>query len=185
MQKHYLEIKKRYDDFYRELLGKGKLPMKDTGKGFWNAAISDEVFAAFRKAGLHKFRNFIDLGSGDGKIVMIASLFVPRATGVEIDPWLVQKSIQLQKELSHIPGISKARFIQKDFHEHHIGDYDVVFLNPDVPMYRGMEAKLLKELNGKLILHGHHFHPSNLKLEKDLDILGTRVSVYGKERKIL
>jgi hypothetical protein len=47
-------------------------------------------------------------------------------------------------------------------------------------MHRGVENKLLNELNGKLILYGHHFHPEQLKKEKDFVINGTLITVYSK-----
>jgi len=162
----FRKIKEEYDDYYKEMLGKGQLPMKSTKLGFWNAAISDEVYDAFKKLNLQKFNSFIDLGSGDGKITMIASLFCKEAEGVEIDDALHEKAIEMKERL----GIRNVRFHHNDFHEHTIKDYDVVFINPDKPMERGMEKKLLRELKGKLILYGHHFHPISMKKEKSFII---------------
>ncbi len=174
----YKVIKEEYENFYREFLINGKLPMYSTRLGFWNAAISDEVYEAFKKLELQKYRRFIDLGSGDGKVVLIASLFCEEAHGVEIDEKLFDKSIEMQKRLF----IRNVRFTNKDFLEHPIHDYDIIFLNPDKPLYRGIEKKLLRELNGKLILYGHHFHPKELKLEKSFLVNNTLVSLYSKKR---
>src|SRR3989338_7922035 len=93
------QIRKEYDNFYRELLRKGKLPMWSTEKGFWNAAIADEVYEAFKKIKLNQFRNFLDIGSGDGKVVLIASLFCQNAEGIEIDEFLHNKAIDMQRKL--------------------------------------------------------------------------------------
>jgi hypothetical protein len=86
------QIKKEYDDFYRRLLRSGKLPMRSTEKGFWNASISDEVYETFKRIGLQKFKSFLDIGSGDGKVVLIASLFCRTAEGIEIDNFLHNKA---------------------------------------------------------------------------------------------
>ena len=161
MNNRFSEIKKEYDDFYNGLLRQGKLPLWNTGKGFWGHAIAEEIFEAFKKLKLNKFKSFIDLGSGDGKVVLIASLFCKRAVGIEIDNELHRKALEIQNKLL----IPNAIFYNNDFFAHSISEFDAVFTYPDQPMERGLEEKLLNELNGKLIHYGHHFHPSQLKKE--------------------
>ncbi|MBU0628373.1 MAG: hypothetical protein KKC75_04230 [Nanoarchaeota archaeon] len=175
--KKFKEIKQEYDGFYRELMKKGKLPMRSTELGFWNAAISSEVYEAFKKLSLKKYKSFIDLGSGDGKITLIASLFCREAHGVEIDNELHDKAIETATKLN----IQNTFFHNKDLYDHHIGRHDIVFVNPDRPMERGMEKKLLNELNGKLILYGHHFHPTGLKKEKEMLVNNTLITLYSKK----
>ena len=170
------QIKKGYDDFYRGLLQKGKLPMRSTEKGFWNAAISDEIYAAFRRIKLGKFRSFLDVGSGDGKVVLIASLFCKNAEGIEIDNFLHNKAVEMKNKFR----INNAVFHNKDFFRHDFSKYDVLFLSPDAPLERGLENKFLKELNGKLIHYGHHFHPKFLKKENSFLVSGNLVSLYSK-----
>jgi len=175
MIEEFNSIKEEYKNFYSTFLKQGKLPMKDTGVGFWGAAPTDDVFEAFNKLKLDKFSNFLDLGSGDGKITLIASLFCKKATGVEYDPILVGKSVEMGEKLK-----LNAKFIHNDFHNYDISKHDVVFLNPDQPLHRGVEDKLLKELKGHLILFGNHFHPTNLKKKQSLMINGTLVTLYTK-----
>ena len=170
-------IKQEYDNFYNSLLRRGKLPLWSTELGFWNAAISNEVYDAFKKLNLQKFKKFIDLGSGDGKITLIASLFCKQAEGIEIDEKLFEKSLEMKKKLN----IKNAVFHNNDFLDHSIKDYDVIFINPDKPMERGTEKKLLDGLNGKLILYGHHFHPKILKKEDSFSVDNTLVTVYSRE----
>ena len=172
------QIKKEYDDFYRELMRRGRLPMRSTKNGFWNAAIADEVYEAFKKIKLKSFKNFLDTGSGDGKVVLIASLFCKNAEGVEIDNFLHNKALQIQKKFR----ISNAKFHNKDFFEHDFSKYDILFLSPDTPLERGIENKLLKEMKGKLIHYGHHFHPRFLKKEKSFLIDGNLVSIYARQK---
>ena len=174
--KKFALIKNEYDGFYRSLLAKGRLPMWSTEKGFWNASVSDEVYEAFKRLNLRKFRTFLDLGSGDGKVVLIASLFCRKAEGIEIDDFLHFKAIDMQSKL----GRSNVAFHNKDFFEHDFSKYDVLFSAPDSRLERGLEDKLLKEMKGKLIHYGHHFHPKNLKKKESFLVNGTLVSLYSK-----
>ncbi len=172
----FAQIKKEYDSFYRELLSKGKLPLKSTGKGFFGGVIADEIYEAFKKINLHKHKTFVDLGSGDGKVVLTAALFCKRAVGIEIDNELYLKSLEMQRKLN----IPNAIFFNNDFYEHSIAGFDIVFLYPDKPMYRGMEKKLLNELTGKLLHYGHHFHPQNFRAQDQFLVNGNLFTVYTR-----
>ncbi|MBI2651286.1 hypothetical protein HYX01_02350 [Candidatus Woesearchaeota archaeon] len=152
------------------------MPLWDTGRGFWGHAIADEIYEAFKKINLHRHKSFIDLGSGDGKVVLTAALFCKRSVGIEIDNGLFKKSLEMQKKLN----IPNALFFNSDFYQHSISEFDAVFVYPDAPMHRGLEKKLLNELNGKLIHYGHHFHPQSLKVEDNFLVNGTLVTVYTK-----
>ncbi len=177
MQEKFEEIKEAYNELQKDMLKEGKLPLKDTGVGFWGGAIADEVFETFKRIRLQKFRNFIDLGSGDGRVVLIASLFGVKAAGIEVDDELFKRSLEMQRKLN----MPNAVFYNNDFFEHNFSGHDLLFCNPDQPMEKGLEKKLLNEMNGKLILYGHHFHPKNLKKEENFTLNGTLVTVYGKE----
>ena len=172
----FIQIKREYDDFYRSLLRQGKLPMWTTSKGFWNASISDEVYAAFKKVRLRRFKQFLDIGSGDGKVVLMASLFCESAEGIEIDNFLHDKANDIQKKI----GITNATFHNKDFFEHDFSQLDMLFLSPDAPLERGLENKLQKEMKGKLIHFGHYFHPRLLEKEDSFVANGTLVTVYSR-----
>src|SRR3989338_3270616 len=129
------QIKGEYDGFYNGLLMQGKLPLWSTGKGFWGGVIADEVYEAFKRIGLHRHKSFIDLGSGDGKAVLIAALFCKRAVGIELDNNLFGKSMEIQRKLR----IPNAIFYKSNFYDHPISELDVVFTYPDAPMHRGLE----------------------------------------------
>ena len=171
----FQQIKKEYDGFYASFLKSGKLPMFDTGAGFWDASIDHEVYESFKRLRMHRFKNFLDIGSGDGAVVLIASLFGVNAHGIEIDRRLVQKALEVSSKLK-----LNAKFFHGDFMEHDFSKYDILFINPDKPMEHGLEEKLLREMKGKLILYGHHFHPNNLKAEEVFRVNDTVVTVYSK-----
>ena len=166
-------IKREYEEYYRNMLRQGQLPVKDTGIGFWGPSITEEIFEVFKKLKLHKYESFIDLGAGDGKVVLIASLFCKKTVGIEFDPILLGKALEIKEKLK-----LNATFYHGDYFYHNISKYDIVFCYPDKPMYRGLEEKLLRELRGKFIHYGHHFYPSQLKKIKSFLINNTPISIY-------
>ena len=174
---NFQKVKDAYDSYYKELLGQGKFPVKDTKIGFWGAAVTDEVQEALRKSGLRQSHRFIDLGSGDGKVTLLASLMCKEAHGVEYAEELHRKSQAMAKSL----GVSNSKFFNYDFHDHALGDYDTIFINPDKPMSRGTEKKIVSELNGNLVVYGHHFHPSSLTKVKDFMVDSSLVTVFAKK----
>ena len=95
---------------------------------------------------------------------------------MQLLPKLHEKALEVQKKMN----INNVNFHHNDFHNHSIKGYDVVFINPDTPMERGIEKKMLNELNGKLIVHSNHFHPVNLKKESSFRIENTLIGVYSK-----
>jgi 16S rRNA A1518/A1519 N6-dimethyltransferase RsmA/KsgA/DIM1 with predicted DNA glycosylase/AP lyase activity len=128
------------------------------------------------KINLQKFKNFIDIGSGDGKVVLIASLFEIDAVGIEFDKKLIDVGIKIQKKL----GL-KAKFIQGDFLKHDLSEYDFIFINPDKSFEFGLEEKLLNEMHpkAKLFVYNNIFLPIKLKKGKtywfgEIPIIGYR-----------
>lgn len=176
MEEKFNEINEEYSKDMKEMLIKGELPLKDTGIGFWGGSVLTEVFELFKRLNLSEKRSLVDLGSGDGRVVLAASLFGVNATGVEIDEELHNKAREKQFRL----GIPNAVFYNDDFLDHGLSAYDYLYCSPDKPISRELESKLHKEMAGKLIVQGHHFHPQNLNKEKSYTINGTLFTVYGK-----
>ncbi|MFC1691671.1 class I SAM-dependent methyltransferase [Nanoarchaeota archaeon] len=176
MQTKYIKLKQEYDNYSNELLSKGKLAFRSTSKGLWGPSISDEIFELFQKMNLHKHSHLLDLGSGDGRVAHIASLFT-KSTGIEIDDELHDKANEIKEKHKLNSNLIKA-----DFYHHNISDYDVVFINPDTPFYRGLEDKMKKELNGKLIVYDATFRPTSMKLMEEFTINGTKISVFENKR---
>ena len=174
--KTFHKIKEEYDAFYKSFLKKGKIPCYDTEVGIWGVSVSNNIYEFFKKIKLGKYKNFLDLGSGDGKVVLIASLFT-KATGIEYDKKLVKKSIEIKDKL----GL-KCDFIQGDFLDSgfDFGKYDIIFINPDKGFHKGTEDKLLKEMKGKLFVYNFVFQPRFLKKGKTYWFDQTPVCVYTK-----
>lgn len=172
MQEKFNQLKKEYEKYQLNLIKKKKL-MRQTSLGYYGSASADAVFSFFRKIGLAKKKSFIDLGSGDGKIVLIASLFT-KATGIEIDRELINTSERMKNKL----GI-KVDFIQGDYLDSDLSKYDILFLNPDNPLYE-LEKKLRKEMKktARLVILGNLYRPLNMELEKNVIIEGTSFNIY-------
>ena len=156
-------LKQKYEEFYSLFYAKGSIPMGDTEKGIWGAAITNHIFEFFQQINLKKYKSFIDLGSGDGKVVLIASLFGVKATGIEFDKDLIENSIKIRDEL----GLD-AEFLQEDFLKHDLSKYDIIFINPDKGFEYKLENKLLKEIKpkAKLFVYNNLFLPNLLKKRK-------------------
>ena len=96
-----------------------------------------------------------DLGSGDGRIVVIAAQkYGARGVGVELDPKLIELSRQVARE-AHVSDL--VTFIQGDLFEADISAATVVtlFLSPSVNAE--LEPKLKKELRPGTRIVSHQF----------------------------
>ncbi|MEM4268464.1 MAG: hypothetical protein QXK37_06580 [Candidatus Woesearchaeota archaeon] len=180
-EKHFHIINAKYNSFQRFLLKNGMFPHKETSLGFWGVTPTREVFEFFSQIRLQEHSKFLDLGSGDGRVVLIASLFGVEAHGLEIDPWLINVSLHIRRELD-LPYFARTKFLEKNFLEHPLHEYDVLYTSPDKPFYReDFETKLLNEINpnGNLIVHGWEFHPRFLKKIEEHIINGEKFSIYS------
>jgi len=149
--------------------------MGDTSKGFWGASITEHIYEFFKKIKLQNYKNFLDLGSGDGKVVLIASLFGVKATGIEIDKDLIKTSKKIRDKLK-----LKAGFIHGDFLKHNISKYDIIFVNPDKGFEHGLEDKLIKDMNQKtkLLVYNQIFLPRFMKKGKTFWFDQVPVTIY-------
>lgn len=174
------KIKAEYDDYYKSFLKQGKIPVWDTKVGIFGASVSDFVYEFFKKIKLSGYKNFLDLGSGDGKVVLIASLFT-KSTGIEFDKELVDKSNEIKEKIGLKADFGlKTEFICGDFLKQDLGKYDFIFINPDKGFDKGLEEKLLKEMKGKLFVYNFVFAPRLLKKGKTYWFGQTPITVYTK-----
>ena len=102
-----------------------------------------DVQAALTLAKVGRDDRLIDLGSGDGRIVIAAAQRGAEALGIELDPSLVMKARRAAKEA----GVEKrARFLEGDLFAHNLSGATVVtlYLFPDANL--ALRPKLLEEL---------------------------------------
>jgi hypothetical protein len=180
MMEHFNRIKTRYDDFVRFLLWNNILPARDTGIGYWGTTPLLELRELFTRLSPQGYKRMIDLGSGDGRVVLLASLFGIEAHGIEFDPWLVNSSLFIRRKLD-LPSFEQTKFREGNFMHHDISGYDLVYTSPDKPFNRNsFEDKLLRELSGDLIVHGWEFHPTSLKEKETHIINGEKFVIYSR-----
>jgi len=174
LQEWNTALKTAYDNYYKSLFKIGKLPLRSTKLGFWGPAVHEELWDLFiGYLNLYSARSFIDLGSGDGKVVLLASLFTD-AHGIEGDEQLHSVA---QKMAQHFK--LPATFSCGDYMYHDLSKYDVIFLHPDKPN-PALEKKLIKEMKGKLVVYGYEFHPTSLKQIRSFKVGGTPIGIYTK-----
>jgi len=125
-------------------------------------------------AKIKKDQKVVDLGSGDGKIVIAMAKIGARAYGYEVNPFLVWWSRQKIKR-SNLEG--KAIIYWKDFFLDDLSDYQVVTLYGIGTMMTRLEKKLASELpvGAKIISNYFQFPNWKPSLEKD------KVLVYFKK----
>ena len=171
-------ISEKYQKYYyKEFYSKGKGTVFDTEVGIWGPAGTQDAYDLFVKLKLQNYKHFLDLGSGDGKIVLVASLFT-KSTRIEFDKKLNDLGIKIRDELK-----LKAELIQGDFLKLDLSKYDFIFINPDKGFENKLEEKLLKEMNPKarLIVYNNIFLPRFLKKGKTYWFEGIPVISYTKK----
>ncbi|RLE39291.1 hypothetical protein DRJ17_01060 [Candidatus Woesearchaeota archaeon] len=155
----------------KTLLMQGKHLIGETEAGFFGISVLSDLLDVFKNINLSRFESFADLGSGDGRVVILASVFT-KAVGFELDNKLINLAKKNKKALR-----SKAKFIRTDFTKIDLSVFDVLFINPDKPFYRGLENKLLQEFKGVLIVANPVFLPS-FKEKQLFDYPGNPVFIY-------
>lgn len=106
----------------RKLFGKG------TQEGSWLQSRIDRLFEIMELLNLPKGKKFIDLGSGDGRAVIIASIFGLNATGYEADNELFLFGLDMERKILGSNG--SVDFRNRDFLKDpnlNIKEYDVIF----------------------------------------------------------
>ncbi len=100
-----------------------------------------------------------DLGSGDGRIVILAAQkYGARGVGVELDPQLVALSRQVAREGDVSDRVT---FIEGDLFTTDISAATVVMLYLSASVNRQLEPKLRRELRPGTRIVSHQFHIGN------------------------
>lgn len=111
----------------------------------------------FDLANLQPGDHLMDLGSGDGRIVLLAAKRGVRATGIEINPILVAmsrlKATLLQRKT--------AVFTRQDLWKTNLGDVDVLTLFFIKPFMEELQTKILKEMKPGSRVVSHIFTFTN------------------------
>jgi len=111
----------------------------------------------------------VDLGSGDGRIVIAAARRGARATGYEINPSLVRRA-RRAAERAGVNG--RARFVRKNFHKADFAAYDVVTIYGVTSIMRKLEGRLQSDLHqgARVVSHAFTFPHWQGRSEGDLHV---------------
>lgn len=118
----------------------------------------------------------IDLGSGDGRILITAAKnHGARGFGVDLDPQLVRESVENAK----IAGVGgRVQFYQRDLLETRLGDASVItlYLLPDVNLK--LRSRMLKELKPGARVVAHDFDMGEWKPDIRASVRGTSSQIF-------
>ena len=117
-------------------------------------------------AGITKGMRVVDLGSGDGSIVIGAARFGAIATGIEMNPFLVPYSRWRARRAC---VQDRTAFIRSDIMNYSLCDTDVVFVYLLPGLLSRMRAKLIMELKpgSRVISNGFPIQDWTPVKEKD------------------
>ena len=122
-----------------------------TKKGIFGVSDLEILNQFFKEINLEG--NFLDLGSGDGRVTLLASLFT-KAEGVEFEEELINLSNKYKEELN-----LGCKFIQDDFQNIDLSKYNVLFSFSDNFFSDKFISKLKKEFKGTLYVYQGVFLP--------------------------
>ncbi|MFH1060271.1 MAG: hypothetical protein V1797_16535 [Pseudomonadota bacterium] len=149
-------------------------PYKMTPAGMWACSVAGDLVDLFGQVDLAGYGHFADLGSGDGRAVLLAATIIP-ATGIEADPELVDAARAMAAGL----GLTQAGFICADLRQVDLGPYDLLFIYPDKPL-KWLEDLLPDSWRGDLLVYGHQFRPEKLIHAATLRAGGTICTLWRK-----
>jgi hypothetical protein len=125
-------------------------------KGLFYPILLEDLFEAFKEYVKPGVR-FLDLGSGDGRVVFLANAMGAEATGIEYDHGMVDVSKKAMKALGDTVDPGRVRFIEGDFFEQPWSGYDVIFYFDLTSFeHHALRQKIAEELDpGARLLVGH------------------------------
>lgn len=144
---------------------------RSTRLGYWAMSNPLHIHELFKKIGLERFGRFVDLGSGDGIVVAVASLFT-RSAGIEVDEELHNAAEEMKEKLGLECDFRNADYLDED-----LSHYDIIFINPDNYFYR-LEKNLAENFRGTVVITDNIFRPLTLTPEKSLSVMGISYSIY-------
>jgi len=117
-----------------------------------------------------------DLGSGDGRIViMAAEKFGARGVGVELNSERIKLSIE-NAQKAHVQN--RVRFLQQDFFKADISEATVVTLYLLSSVNLELKPKLLKELRPGTRIVSQSFDMGDWKPDKEIEVNGRRIYLW-------
>ncbi len=134
-------------------LRQGYLNAEETGKkGLFYPSLLDDLLLAF-EATVRPEMKFVDLGSGDGRVVFLAAHLEAHATGIEYDRRLHRIARKARKRLTHLIDRERAVLRRGDFFEEDLGEYDILFYFGKSSFSEGrLLRKIMREMRSDAVL---------------------------------
>ncbi len=107
-----------------------------------------------QKYGLEHFKNAIDLGSGDGRIVVFMTKNGVNCNGVELNKVLFNIS---KRKLKREKIENKCEILRQDLFETDLSKYDLVLLWQSPQIMKKLGDKLKKELKPGTVICSYYF----------------------------
>lgn len=133
------------------------------------------VEAMLKLGGVKAGDTVIDLGCGDGRIVVAAAQKGARGIGYDLNPERIKEAIENAEKA----GVkSRVQFIEKNLFDADIHQATVVtlYLLPEVN--RRLRPKLMKDLKPGTRIVSHSFDMGDWKPEKEQSINGRRIYLW-------
>lgn len=167
-----LQKTQRIIDYFENLDSKLGNIVRNTKKGIFGTSDLKVMNKFFEDISLTTKKHFLDIGSGDGRVVILASEYT-KASGIEIDEELIKES----KEHNIILE-TKAEFLCQDYEGYSYEAVDIIFSFADHFFSEKFIEKLKKEFSGTLYVYEGVFLPENIKKGKTFWIGQNKIISY-------
>ena len=143
-----------------------------SSKGLFYPSLLDDLLPAFR-AEVRSGRRFLDLGSGDGRVVFLAAFLGADATGIEFERTLHHLARHARRRLAHLVPIEHAHLRRGDFLVEDFSRYDILFYYAGHGSFleQALMEKVARELHEGAVAIITHMNSTPPGLE--------RVAAYG------
>lgn len=116
---------------------------------------------------------FLDLGSGDGRVAILAAKYFDNVIGIEFDEHLVKKSKKHAQTCD-----SDAIFLCQDYETYDFSKVDVLFSYADHAFSEAFVNKLIKEFDGIIYIYEGVYFPEGAKKGKTVWAGQTPIMTY-------
>lgn len=165
IKKYFVALDQKKEDNEEKLV-------YETDKGIFGTTNIEDIYKWLSEHITDANTVFLDLGSGDGRVNIVADLFCI-SKGIEFDEDLVQQSLR------HVMNLqSGAQITQGDYEDADFSDVDILFCYADHNFSKEFEEKLSKEFHGTLYIYQGTFFPSNAEKQKTTWIGQTPLMAY-------
>lgn len=129
-------------------------------KGIFYPSLLEELLPAFTPY-VRPGTRFLDLGSGDGRVVFLASWLGADATGIEYEPRIFAACVKAGAALRQVAPAERVHLIQGDFFASRWSGFDVIFFFGYGTFERErLGRKLVEEMDpGARLISAHEDQP--------------------------